>query len=76
MREYGLYINGEWIKSSTGRSFMTKNPANGETLAFIAQGSKKDVDKAVEASIKALPMWKKFPPPKRGEILLNAAAIM
>jgi aldehyde dehydrogenase (NAD+) len=76
MREYGLFISGEWIKSSSGRSFMTKNPANGGTLAFIAQGSKKDVDKAVEASIRALPMWKKFPPPKRGEILLKAAAIM
>jgi aldehyde dehydrogenase (NAD+) len=55
---------------------MTKNPANGETLAFIAQGVKKDVDKAAEASIKSLPMWKKFPPPKRGEILLKAAATM
>jgi alpha-ketoglutaric semialdehyde dehydrogenase len=76
MREYGLYINGKWGKSATAKSFLTRNPANGETLAVIAQGAQEDVSKAVEASIKARPMWNKFPPPKRGEILLRAAGIM
>jgi acyl-CoA reductase-like NAD-dependent aldehyde dehydrogenase len=76
MKEYGLYLNGKWVKSATGKSFTTKNPANGETLAFMAQGAKEDVNKAVEASTRALPSWKIFPPPKRGEILLKAAAIM
>jgi alpha-ketoglutaric semialdehyde dehydrogenase len=76
MKEYGLYVNGEWRKSATGETFMTKNPANGETLAFFARGNREDVDKAVEAAFRALPGWKSFPPPKRGEILLRAAAIM
>jgi acyl-CoA reductase-like NAD-dependent aldehyde dehydrogenase len=76
MKEYGLYINGEWIKSDSGKTFPTTNPATGEILATFQVGTQKDVDKAIAAAEKAFPRWKKFPPPKRGEILLKAAAIM
>ena len=76
MKEYGLYVNGEWRKSATGKTFMTKNPANGETLAFFAQGNQEDVDKAVAAALRVFPAWKQFPPPKKGQILLRAAAIL
>ena len=76
MKEYGLYINGEWIKSDSGKAFPTTNPATGETLATFQLGTQKDVLKAVEAAEKAFPRWRKFPPPRRGEILLKAAAAM
>ncbi len=76
MKEYGLYINGEWVKSRSGRTFETKNPATGETLASLQEGSREDVLQAIEAARNRLPMWRKFPAPKRGEILLRAAAIM
>jgi acyl-CoA reductase-like NAD-dependent aldehyde dehydrogenase len=76
MKEYGLYINGEWIKSDSGKTFPTTNPATGEILATFQVGTQKDVDKAIAAAEEAFPRWKKFPPPKRGEILLKAAGIM
>jgi len=76
MKEYGLYINGEWAKSASGKTFATTNPATGETLAAFQVGTQQDVFRAVEAAEKTFPRWKKFPPPKRGEILLKAAAIM
>jgi aldehyde dehydrogenase (NAD+) len=76
MKNYGLFINGEWIQSSSGKAFPTKNPADGQTLATFQEGTEKDVMKAVEAAERTFPDWKKFPPPKRGEILLKAAAIM
>ncbi|MEJ2726306.1 MAG: aldehyde dehydrogenase family protein [Deltaproteobacteria bacterium] len=69
MKEYGLYINGKWIPSSTGRSFATSNPATGEILATFAEGTEEDVNKAVEAASRA-------PAPKRGELLLKTARIM
>ena len=76
MKEYGLYLNGAWIKSDSGKTFPTTNPATGETLATLQVGTQKDVLKAIEAAEKAFLRWKKFPPPKRGEILLKAAAIL
>jgi acyl-CoA reductase-like NAD-dependent aldehyde dehydrogenase len=76
MEEYGLYLDGEWVPSSSGRTFQTTNPATGEVLANFSQGTKEDVERAVEAAAKARPMWRNFPAPRRGEILMKAAQIM
>ncbi len=76
MKEYGLYINGKWVKPGNRQTFITKNPATGEPLAVFPEGSRADVVQAIEAAEKVFPKWKLFPPPKRGEILLKAASIM
>ena len=64
MKEYGLYINGEWIKSTQSETFETKSPTTRETLATFPRGSKEDVLKAIEAAEKAFLGWKDFPAPK------------
>lgn len=71
MKEYGLYINGEWRKSATAKNFVTQNPANGEALALFTRGTMEDVDQAVEAASRAFPAWKKVPPPKRGKFFFG-----
>ncbi|MCX5909841.1 MAG: aldehyde dehydrogenase family protein [Deltaproteobacteria bacterium] len=76
MKEYGFYINGEWIKPTGRKTFATKNPANGEVLAVFLQGTEQDVQKALGAAEKAMPSWRQFPPPKRGEIILKAAGLL
>lgn len=45
-----IFINNEWFKSSSGKTFPTVNPATGEEIAQIQQGSPADVDKAVKAA--------------------------
>ncbi len=76
MKEYGVYISGKWAESTSSQIFETKNPTTGETLATFPKGTKEDVAKAIDAAEKALPEWKRFPAPKRGEILLRAAQLM
>jgi aldehyde dehydrogenase (NAD+) len=76
MEHYGLYINGAWIEGTGGEAFETRNPATGEGLATFSQGTTQDVLNAVEAAGKAFPSWKRYPAPKRGEILLKVASIM
>jgi alpha-ketoglutaric semialdehyde dehydrogenase len=76
LKDYGLYLNGRWVPSSSGRSFLTINPARDEVLASFAEGNEKDVEKAAEAAFEAFNVWRRFPAPKRGEILLRAAMIM
>jgi len=56
-RSFGQYINGQWTKPA--RSFPSKNPANGETLAKVSQANAKDIDKAVTAAHKAQKAWAK-----------------
>ncbi len=76
LKEYGLYINGQWVKSDSGKTFETRSPINGEVLATFPSGTKADVNRAIDAAEAAYPKWRKTPPPKRGEILLRAAQIL
>lgn len=76
IKEYGAYINGTWTKPSNTKTFETKNPATGETLATFQLCSKQDTQKAIHAAEKAFPMWKKTPAPTRGAIISTAASIM
>ena len=34
-----LYIDGEWVEGSEGKTFFSTNPATGEVIAEIAQAS-------------------------------------
>ncbi|MCW5629929.1 MAG: aldehyde dehydrogenase family protein [Rhodoferax sp.] len=52
---FGLYMHGDWVPAK--ESFETRNPANGKSLAQVAQAGKKDVDAAVAAASAALKPW-------------------
>lgn len=69
LKEYGLYINGEFVPASDGTTFAAHNPANGEALALCAEATKQDVDRAVKAAREALPSWSKTSPIERQNLL-------
>src|SRR6056297_1580949 len=71
---FGHYIGGGWRKA--GESFKTRNPATGETLAEIAQGTADDVDAAVAAARKAQKGWAALPGHKRARVLYALARIL
>ena len=70
---YGLLINGEWVPAENGKEFETKNPATGEHLAFCADASAADVDRAVKAAQAAFPAWARKSPAERAALLLKIA---
>jgi deoxyribose-phosphate aldolase len=51
---FGHVIDG---KTVTGPTFATQNPATGDVLAEVAQGTVTDVDRAVKAARRAQPKW-------------------
>lgn len=53
VREVKLFINGEYVDSSTNSIFEVKNPATQEVIARVHEASKEDVDKACSAARKA-----------------------
>jgi len=76
-REYGNYIDGEWVKSSSGQTFENRNPANTDDLVGTFQESNADdTARAVDAAAKAFESWRLTPAPKRGEIIYRAAEIL
>lgn len=58
--EFGHFINGVFVASTSGKSFETSEPATGARLAKLAAGGKADVDAAVAAARKAQGPWSKL----------------
>jgi len=54
---FGHFIDGRFTDVSAGARFDTAEPATGQRLAGIAQGSAEDVDAAVAAARAAQPGW-------------------
>lgn len=73
---YQLFIDGQWVDASDGATFKSTNPATGEFLAEVAEASKEDVDKAVDASWRAFPAWKKTTEQERAKMLNRIADII
>jgi aldehyde dehydrogenase (NAD+) len=59
-RKFGHFIGGEWRKPAEGKYFDSADPATGDVLASVAQGSSADVDAAVAAARGAFGGWQKI----------------
>lgn len=76
MREYGLYIAGEWVEAAGGGTFEAIDPTTGESVATVARGGSTDVDRAVEAATRAAAEWQALPLRERGRALYRFAEVM
>ncbi len=76
-REYSNDIDGQWVKSKTGKAFENRNPANEDDLIGLFQDSDaNDVNAAVDAAAKAYESWRLVPAPKRAEFLYRVGDIL
>ena len=66
LKEYKMFINGEWVDSDTKKTFETLNPENNKPWAIVPEASANDVDKAVQAAQKAFEgEWSQLLPRER-----------
>jgi alpha-ketoglutaric semialdehyde dehydrogenase len=74
---YQNYIDGKWVPSSTGKTFLDTNPARpSEVIGEFQRSGPEDVDAAVSAAAGAQEEWRKTPAPLRGEIISRATRIL
>jgi acyl-CoA reductase-like NAD-dependent aldehyde dehydrogenase len=75
MKEFGLFIDGEWQAAKGGKTAPTINPATEEPWATVAVADREDVRKAVASAKKAHDsgVWRNKSPQERGEILQRVA---
>ncbi|KFF59819.1 succinate-semialdehyde dehydrogenase [Cryobacterium sp. MLB-32] len=64
-----LYINGEWVEASAGRTLTVVDPATGQVIKTIADASVADGAAALDAAVAAQDSWAATPARVRGEIL-------
>lgn len=74
---YDLFINGKFVKPSSGKYFDTINPANEKKLAEVAEANTADVDKAVKAARNAYDKyWRKMPAAERAKYIYRISRMI
>jgi acyl-CoA reductase-like NAD-dependent aldehyde dehydrogenase len=76
MPVYGNLIGGKWVKSASGKTFESLNPATGRPIGSFQASDERDINKAVSAAEKAFPGWRATPAPERGQILFRVADLL
>lgn len=71
-----LYIDGQSIQATSGESFTSINPANGEPIAQLGQASQADLELAIESAKRGFSVWSAMTAIERSRILLNAVKIL
>lgn len=74
-KTYKLYINGQFPRSESGRSWPIMTP-KGDTYAHLCLASRKDLRDSVEAARAAQPKWQAATAYNRGQILYRMAEMM
>lgn len=76
MKEYKLFINGDYQAALSGKTAESLNPATGDVYATVHQASVADANLALNAAEEAFKTWKDMLPSQREAILLKAADVM
>ncbi|HEX7063973.1 MAG TPA: NAD-dependent succinate-semialdehyde dehydrogenase [Bacillales bacterium] len=69
------YINGEWVGEDE-QKFEIINPANGEVIGTMPEGTEEDVNKAIDAAYEALPGWRALTAEERANYLETVHDLM
>jgi len=71
-----LFIDGRWRDAAGGRTFDVQDPATGQTIASVADGTSEDAMAAMDAAAAAQSSWALTAPRARAEILRSAFEIL
>ncbi|KXF50630.1 NAD-dependent succinate-semialdehyde dehydrogenase [Rhodococcus sp. SC4] len=67
-----LWIGGEQVPATGGKTFPVRNPATGEVLIEVADATPEDGVRALDAAAQAQARWASTPARERSEILRRA----
>jgi gamma-glutamyl-gamma-aminobutyraldehyde dehydrogenase len=73
-----LFIGGQWRAPESGATIEARSPIDGKVITTLAEGSARDVDRAVEAARTAYEagIWSRATPAHRKKVLLAIADLI
>ncbi|MBW7886447.1 MAG: aldehyde dehydrogenase family protein, partial [Caldilineaceae bacterium] len=76
--DYKHFIDGQWVDSQGGAPRTIVNPATGQPLATVPDGTRADVDRAVQAAKRAFydGRWSRKTPGERSLALFRLADLL
>ncbi|WHH50561.1 aldehyde dehydrogenase family protein [Pseudomonas sp. Ap32] len=75
-RDHGLYIHGQTVVGESSNRLAVVNPANGQTIAQIADADQADVDRAVDSARQGFTNWSHTSPASRAGVLFKLADLL
>ena len=76
MKQYKMWIGGNWVEAESGKTYPVYNPATELEVAQVPLGGQAEVDKAVAAARKAFPIWSTKSQAERSQLVLKLAALL
>ncbi len=73
MKEYKLFLAGEWVETQSGKIIDDKNPADGSVYARVHIAGPAELETAIVKGLEAQPAWAALLPEEREKVLLKAA---
>ncbi|CAM4249533.1 aldehyde dehydrogenase [Zobellia nedashkovskayae] len=73
IKEYQLFIDGEWVTSTSGETIDIVNPTTEEIVARVQNGTVEEANQALNAADRAQKEWKKLPARSRADLLYKLA---
>ena len=72
IQNFKMFVDGEWVESSSGKKIETLNPELNEVWATVPEANEEDVDRAVKAAQHAFEnSWSNLHPRERAKFLRN-----
>lgn len=71
-----MFINGNWENAENNARFDVINPATGDVIDQVADASKADIDRAIDAADQAFPTWSKLTAHRRSQYLYQIWKLM
>ena len=72
----GLFINGQWREAEGGKTIDVLNPATGDLITTVADGTAADAAEAIKVAGDTQESWAATPPRERAEILRRAFELL
>ncbi len=73
MKKYKMFINGEFVESSSNRTIKVINPSTEEIISEVPEGSVEDTQYAIESAEAAQKEWSKLAAIERAKFLNELA---
>lgn len=75
-RQHGVFIHGQHLASQSSATLAVVNPADGETIARIADANQADVEHAVSSARQGFTTWSRTSPAGRAAVLFKLADLL
>jgi alpha-ketoglutaric semialdehyde dehydrogenase len=77
MKKFKNFIAGEWVEPVGGDYFESHNPAKtDEVIGAWPRSHSEDLERAVASAKRGFELWRKTPPPLRGDVLRRVGDLL